>query len=231
ELAARWSELKDQERAQGAALRQLDTRVAELDARAAAIAAEEKRLEEARGDIDPRLDAAKTLQRDLEQREQRLVALEARHAEQEKRLGRRAAKTAATETQLANKVRDVREAEERIPVLEERAFELDARARDLERVSNELGERGAWLTEAVTRVEAREAEAAEQLERAAAEVRRVERREQEVDEWSARLEERGPPAAQLDDRDRRLTEAYEALTERRRRLREDEIGLQPTEPA
>jgi hypothetical protein len=57
------------------------------------------------------------------------------------------------------------------------------------------------------------------MARAAAEVRRVERREQEFDDWSARL----------DDRDRRLTEAYEALTERRRRVREDEIGLLPEE--
>ena len=48
----------------------------------------------------------------------------------------------------------------------------------------------------------------------------MERREQEFEDWSARL----------DDRDRRLTEAYEALTERRRRVREDEIGLQPSEP-
>jgi hypothetical protein len=68
-------------------------------------------------------------------------------------------------------------------------------------------------------VEAREVEAAEQTERAAAEVRRVERREQEFDDWSARL----------DDRDRRLTEAYEGLTARRRRVREDEIGLLPEE--
>jgi len=51
------------------------------------------------------------------------------------------------------------------------------------------------------------------------EVRRLERREQEFDDWSARL----------DDRDRRLTEAYEGLTERRRRVREDELGLLPEE--
>jgi hypothetical protein len=50
-------------------------------------------------------------------------------------------------------------------------------------------------------------------------VRRVERREREFDDWSARL----------DDRDRRLTEAYEALTERRRSVRADEIGLLPEE--
>jgi hypothetical protein len=73
----------------------------------------------------------------------------------------------------------------------------------------------------VARIEAREREAAEQVEWSAAEVRRVERREQEFEEWSARL----------DDRDRRLTEAYEALTERRRRVREDEIGLLPEETA
>jgi hypothetical protein len=54
-----------------------------------------------------------------------------------------------------------------------------------------------------------------------AEVRRVERREQELEEQSAGL----------DDRDRRLTEAYEALTERRKRVREEEIGLQPSEPS
>ena len=52
-------------------------------------------------------------------------------------------------------------------------------------------------------------------------MRRVERREKELEEWSARL----------DDRDRRLTEAYEALTERRRRVREDELGLLPEETA
>jgi hypothetical protein len=48
-------------------------------------------------------------------------------------------------------------------------------------------------------------------------VRRVQRREQEFEDWAARL----------DDRDRRLTEAYEALTERRRRIREEEIGVPP----
>ena len=86
-------------------------------------------------------------------------------------------------------------------------------------MATDLEERGAWLTEAVAKVEARETEAAEQMARAAAEVRRVERREREFDDWSARL----------DDRDRRLTEAYEALTERRRRVRADEIGLLPEE--
>ena len=49
----------------------------------------------------------------------------------------------------------------------------------------------------------------------------MQKREGEFEEQSARL----------DDRDRRLSEAYEALTERRRRIREDELGLQPREPA
>ena len=128
---------------------------------------------------------------------------------------------AVNETQLANKLRDVREAEERIPVLEERALRLDERQRGLDRVASDLDERGAWLTEAVARVEAREREAADAIERAAAEVRRVQKREEEFEERSVRL----------DDRDRRLSEAYEALTERRRRIREDELGLQPREPA
>ena len=106
-------------------------------------------------------------------------------------------------------------------MLEARALRLDDRQRALDRVASDLDERGAWLTEAVARVEARELEAADAIERAAAEVRRVQKREAEFEERSARL----------DDRDRRLSEAYEALTERRRRIREDELGVQPREPA
>ena len=37
--------------------------------------------------------------------------------------------------------------------------------------------------------------------------------------------------AALDDRDRRLTEAEDALAERRRRIRDEELRLQAHEPA
>ena len=84
----------------------------------------------------------KERERAATEREQQLEELDGRNAEREKGLGRRAAKLAVSETQLANKLRDVREAEERIPVLEERALRLDERARELERVASELDERG-----------------------------------------------------------------------------------------
>ncbi|TML94754.1 MAG: hypothetical protein E6G03_11085 [Actinobacteria bacterium] len=105
--------------------------------------------------------------------------------------------------------------------MEERAQQLDARKRELDRIAADLDERGTWLTEAVSRVEAREAEAAEQIERAAAEARRVERREQEFDDWTARL----------DDRDRRLSAIEGELTEWRKRMRDEERRQQAGEPA
>jgi len=61
-----------------------------------------------------------------------------------------------------------------------------------------------------------EAEAAEDLDRAAAELRRLERREQELEDWRARL----------DDRDGRLSAAQEELAEWRKRIREEELRLQ-----
>src|SRR5712692_4689660 len=48
ELEGRWSELKDQERMHGSALRQLDPRAGELEARTAGLAAETQKLEQAK---------------------------------------------------------------------------------------------------------------------------------------------------------------------------------------
>src|SRR6266545_7975401 len=172
ELELRATEIEDQERLQGAAMRQLETKAAELEARATDLAAKEQKIDQARSEVEPLLEAVKKREREVQHREQMLAGQETRAAEREKQLGKRAAKLALNETQLANKLRDVRESEERIPLLEQRALHLDARARELERDAKELDERGAWLTEAVAQVEAREAEAIEQIERAAAEVRR-----------------------------------------------------------
>ena len=80
----------------------------------------------------------------LEERALEIEEGATRHAERERQLGRRAAKLAVNETQLANKLRDVREAEERIPVLEERAFvSTSASARSIASLRTSTnGERG-----------------------------------------------------------------------------------------
>ena len=215
ELQGRLAEMSEQERMQGAALRQLDARASELEARAAELEAERRRLAAAEAKLAPRIAALDERGRSVGEREQEAGEAAGRNAAGEERLGRRAAKLAQKETELARRLRDVREQEQRLARLDVRAQQLDERALELERTAAELDERGAWLTEAVARVEAREVDVADRERHAVAAEARLARQEEE-------LELR---VAALDDRDRRLGEQEEALAERRRRLREEELRL------
>src|SRR5207302_624226 len=122
---------------------------------------ERRRIEVAEAALAPRIAAFEERERSLGVREQDAEESAVRNAAGEERLGRRAAKLAQKETELARGLRDVREQEQRLAGLEDRAQELDHRARELERTAAEFEERGAWLTEALARLEAREVDVAD----------------------------------------------------------------------